>query len=241
MIRKIQSGPIWKAAMTVLICACALGGCSSGAKSQAEAEEKEAIARTEFTGRIENFFEYEPLKAGKPSQFRIHLTDLSDGSPVEKAEVKLTIRAKGGGASAGETTVLIDTPEHQLTMVIQNFDEFSGIRFKSMSKSYISFGDRELWFIVDGKRMRIDTASESKAPSNLQDEDEKGRTPWTTLITSMSLPQLEEIVSGNKVEMRLGTVEVTWSQSVLDNMREYVRTLASYAPSRQKSRGRRPW
>jgi len=95
------------AAMTLLICACALGGCSIGAKSQAEAEEEEAIARTEFTGRIENFFEYEPLKAGKPSQFRIHLTDLSDGSPVEKGEVRLTIRAKGGGASAGETTAKV--------------------------------------------------------------------------------------------------------------------------------------
>src|SRR5262245_8285293 len=107
MVRKIQSAPIWSAAMTVLICACALGGCSSGAKSKAEAEEEEAIARTEFTGRIENFFEYKPLKAGKASQFRIHLTDLSDGSPVEKAEVKLTIRAKGGGASAGETTAKV--------------------------------------------------------------------------------------------------------------------------------------
>jgi hypothetical protein len=108
MIRKFQSAPIWMTAMTVLICACALSGCSSsGANPQAEAEEEEAIARTEFTERIENFFEYEPLKAGKPSMFRIHLTDLSDGSPVEKAEVKLTIRAKGGGASAGETTAKV--------------------------------------------------------------------------------------------------------------------------------------
>jgi hypothetical protein len=106
MIRKIQSfqsSPVLVTVMTLLICACAFSGCSrSGAKSQAEAEEEEAIARTEFTERIENFFEYQPLKAGKPSQFRIHLTDLSDGSPVEKAEVKLTVRAKGG-ASAGET------------------------------------------------------------------------------------------------------------------------------------------
>ncbi len=108
MIRKIQSEPIWTAAMTLLICACALGGCSrSGAKSQAEADEEEAIARTEFTGRIENFFEYQPLKAGKASQFLIHLTDLSDGSPVEKAEVKLTIHAKGSGASAVETTAKV--------------------------------------------------------------------------------------------------------------------------------------
>ncbi len=102
MIRKTQSALIWMAAMTLLVYACALGGCSRGAKPQAEAEEEEAIARTEFTGRMENFFEYEPLKAGKPSQFLIHLTDLSDGSPVEKAEVKLTIHTRGGGA-VGQT------------------------------------------------------------------------------------------------------------------------------------------
>jgi len=107
MIRKIQSALIWMAAITLLICACTLGSCSRGAKPRAEAEEEEAIARTEFTERIENFFEYAPLKAGKPSQFRIHLTDLSDGSPVEKAEVKLMISANGGGASAGQVTAKV--------------------------------------------------------------------------------------------------------------------------------------
>ena len=74
-----------------------LAACSQGGQSQAEAGE-EAIARTEFTERIENFFEYEPLKAGRSSQFLIHLTDLSDGSPVEKAEVTLSLRQKKNSA-----------------------------------------------------------------------------------------------------------------------------------------------
>ena len=69
-------------------------GCSptSPAPAATEHDEPEALARTEFTDRVENFFEYEPLHAGKPSQFRIHLTDLSDGSPVEQAKVSLTVR-----------------------------------------------------------------------------------------------------------------------------------------------------
>ncbi|MBA3572891.1 MAG: FixH family protein [Pyrinomonadaceae bacterium] len=68
-----------------------------GSRQQAEAEhEEEALSRTEFTDRVENFFEYEPLKSGKPSQFLIHLTDLSDGTPVEQAEVTLTTRTKSG-------------------------------------------------------------------------------------------------------------------------------------------------
>lgn len=73
--------------------------CGSRPKAGAEAE-VEAESRTEFTNRIENFFEYEPLKAGKPSQFLIHLTDLSDGTPVEKADVTLSVRSKGGAEVA---------------------------------------------------------------------------------------------------------------------------------------------
>ena len=79
-----------------------LAAAACGSRPQAEAEaEAEAESRTEFTGRIENFFEYDPLKAGKQSQFLIHLTDLTDGTPVEKAEVTLTARPKGGGATGG--------------------------------------------------------------------------------------------------------------------------------------------
>jgi hypothetical protein len=92
--------------MTALVLMILFGafGCSRDTKPVAKAEsEEKAIARTEFTERIENFFEYEPLKKGKPSQFLIHLTDLTDGSPVEKAEVTLTIRPKGNNAVAGET------------------------------------------------------------------------------------------------------------------------------------------
>jgi hypothetical protein len=70
-------------------------GCGSSPKLEAEHEE-EALTRTEFTGRIENFFEYTPLKAGQQSQFLIHLTDLTDGTPIETAEVTLVTRAKGG-------------------------------------------------------------------------------------------------------------------------------------------------
>lgn len=94
-----------RSSMTALLLLILLGalGCSRAAKPEAKAEaEEEAIARTEFTERIENFFEYEPLKKGKPSQFLIHLTDLTDGTPVENAEVTLTIRAKATNSTAGQ-------------------------------------------------------------------------------------------------------------------------------------------
>lgn len=83
----------WLTALSLLILALFFASCSSAPK--VEKEEEEALSRTEFTDRIENFFEYTPLKAGKSSQFLIHLSDLKDGSPVEKAEVSLKIKRKG--------------------------------------------------------------------------------------------------------------------------------------------------
>jgi 5-hydroxyisourate hydrolase-like protein (transthyretin family) len=73
----------------------------------APAAEPEALSRTEFTQRVENYFEYEPLHSGKASPVRIHLTDLSDGSPVEKAEVTLTVRPKAASTSVVQTTARI--------------------------------------------------------------------------------------------------------------------------------------
>lgn len=76
-----------------------VSGCNR-TQPAAQEHEEEALSRTEFTDRIENFFEHNPMKAGKPTQFLIHLTDLSDGTPVEKAEVTLVARAKDGNEIA---------------------------------------------------------------------------------------------------------------------------------------------
>ena len=64
--------------------------------STSPAEEEEAIARTEFNERLENFFEFDAFKPGRASKFLIHLTDLTTGKPVSKAEVTLTARGPNG-------------------------------------------------------------------------------------------------------------------------------------------------
>jgi 5-hydroxyisourate hydrolase-like protein (transthyretin family) len=91
MVRRRVAWVCCASALVVLAVACDRGQPTSS-KQVAE-----TLARTEFTERIENFFEYEPLKAGKASAFLIHLTDLSDGAPVEKAEVTLTVRREREG------------------------------------------------------------------------------------------------------------------------------------------------
>ena len=90
-----------------LLVIIAFGASACSRAEKVTADEEEALSRTEFTERIENFFEYDALKPGKTSQFLIHLTDLSDGSPVEQAEVTLTIRSQGSGAEVGQTKARI--------------------------------------------------------------------------------------------------------------------------------------
>ena len=102
----------WKAvALSLLqVVFLTLPGCSSEsptAEPVTKEEEPEAIARTEFTDRLENFFEYEKLRAGKPSQVRIHLTDLADGSPVEQAVVATAIRRAGGKDTVSQSTAKV--------------------------------------------------------------------------------------------------------------------------------------
>ena len=93
----MASGVVVRSRVAWIACATAILVTSSGCgrAPTAVAKPEETLSRTEFTERIENFFEHEPLKAGKPSAFLIHLTDLSDGAPVEKADVTLTVRPSG--------------------------------------------------------------------------------------------------------------------------------------------------
>jgi hypothetical protein len=67
---------------------------------------KPSLARSS-PGGSRTSSKYGPFKAGKPSQFRIHLTDLSDGSPVEQAEVTLSVRAGNGGSEVSRTKAKI--------------------------------------------------------------------------------------------------------------------------------------
>src|SRR5947207_13952598 len=92
----------WKriAASTLLSMTFFLTNCSKPETAAPAPVEPEALSRTEFTKRVENYFEYEPLRHAKPSQVRINLTDLSDGAPVEKAEVTLADRPKGSAETA---------------------------------------------------------------------------------------------------------------------------------------------
>lgn len=69
---------------------------SAVASASPSAEGPDPIARTEFGSRVENFFEFDALKPGQPSQFLIHLTELETGRPIEKAALALVVRGPNG-------------------------------------------------------------------------------------------------------------------------------------------------
>lgn len=55
--------------LTLLVLVAFGGGACSRAEKASTVDHDDALSRTEFTNRIENFFEFDPLKAGKKSQF----------------------------------------------------------------------------------------------------------------------------------------------------------------------------
>lgn len=88
-----KSGQVRRFALLLSLLLLSCGQSSTPVQQHSEGEH-EAIARTEFSNRIENFFEYSPLVPGKASHFLIHLTNLSTGKPVKNAEVELIVTDK---------------------------------------------------------------------------------------------------------------------------------------------------
>src|SRR6266545_6939769 len=88
--------PSWLRGLSILIAVVALAPACRRGESPVSAPAAATLARTAFPGRIENLFEYTLPAAGKTSRFTIHFTDLSDGSPVDGAEVTLTTPAAPG-------------------------------------------------------------------------------------------------------------------------------------------------
>jgi membrane fusion protein, heavy metal efflux system len=68
----------------LLVCACSRG---PAPVSPPDEDDPPALDVTVWTDRTELFMEYPPLVAGEQARFAIHLTDLSDFSPVREGRV----------------------------------------------------------------------------------------------------------------------------------------------------------
>ena len=120
-----------------LLASCLLTACSRAAGNAPQAEIKH-LSHTVFTEKVGAYLVYQPLKAGQPSEFALHLTDLAEGTPVGQAEINFTARAKGNQvpthfkAQASKTTgvytaqvVLPKSGEYDIEFEIKH-EKFAG-------------------------------------------------------------------------------------------------------------------
>jgi hypothetical protein len=123
--------------MLALFMASSFSACSR-ASSNTLAIENERLSKTVFTEKLGAYLIYSPLKAGKPSDFALHLTDLDEGTPVAKAEITLNARSKSNQAvttfraEASETAgvytsqVTLPRPDEYYVEFQINHPKFSG-------------------------------------------------------------------------------------------------------------------
>jgi hypothetical protein len=144
--------------------------------------------------------------------------------------------------------VLLDNAERKLTLAmsykmikkdVENasilLEEFAALRFELYSKSPVNLADQDLHFLVDGKSLSIGRSSPSVPGPLSLDEDEKGRPPVMIVSTALTLSQMEQLAKGNKIEMRLGKIELTFSSSTMAAIKEFTREFINNSPTRMNS------
>jgi hypothetical protein len=145
----------------------------------------------------------------------------SDAKSVgDQIEVK-TDRFSGVTTVRLKPQVILDKPEHQLTMEIETKlgerkhydsekDEVRAfILLRSQSKEAVNFGDEELHVMVDGKPIEITRP--------IGDVDAGAR----TFLSTCRRPAIEQLSKAKKMEMRLGAIEIAIALPVIANLREY--------------------
>jgi hypothetical protein len=147
---------------------------------------------------------------------------------------------------------ILDTPDQSITMrleakfgdkkirdttdqVMEMLDEKAMVWFESFANVPTDFGDKELHFIIDGKRLKIGESS-----GGTPDQSPKSTyRSLKTFVNILDTDELKQLAAGKHVEMRLGKYEFTLSSAVLENLREFVREFIRYAPSSKLKERRR--
>ena len=137
--------------------------------------------------------------------------------------------------------VIIDSPDHRLEMEMETklggkrlsgvpeVDEMVIITFTSLSNGGVDFGDKELHFLVDGRPIKGGENS-GGIPSRVEGPDSKFRIR-RRLVNGLSLAALQKLARGNRVEMRLGSIELTLDEKLMKQIRAFV----SASPSQYKN------
>jgi hypothetical protein len=174
---------------------------------------------------------------------------VGDDGKTGQVEVKAD-RFSGDVTVTMKPQTLIDSPALKLTMEMEYrlnqkqmgaspvlVEELASVTLTSSVKDSVDYGDRELHFLVDGVRVAGRRTSSDSAHPLLSEQDGKGRTPDFTFFSTLDLSQVERLVTGKRVEMRLGPIETTLSPATLAAIRDFAREFAAHAPTRSNRKG----
>jgi hypothetical protein len=154
-------------------------------------------------------------------------------STNDQVEVK-TDRFSGVITVKLKPQVILDKPDQLMTIDIETkigekgrFEsEKAGVKaefwFRSQATSLVDFGDQELHFLINEKPLDIGRAMGGLDTGVDKSKLKPGFRSSQSFVSILSRSDLERFGKARLVEMRLGSVELTLSQSVIAILREYV-------------------
>jgi hypothetical protein len=151
----------------------------------------------------------------------------------DQVEVK-TDRFSGVTTVKLKPQVILDKPDHQMTIDIETKlgekgqldfekdDVKSETRFRSLYKGSVDFGDQELHLLIDGKPLdlgKIPGGDPEATDENMRRQ--RGFRISTFFVAIFDRRGLEQIGRATRIEMRLGSIELTLGQPQVALLREY--------------------
>lgn len=130
--------------------------------------------------------------------------------------------------------VILDKRDHKLTIEIETKlgekgkfefekdDVKAEVWFRSQATDLVRFGDQELHFLIDDSPLNLGRAMGDIDTSVDKSKLKPGFRSSQSFVSIFSRPDLERFSKARRIEMRLGSVELTFDRSAVANIREYV-------------------
>lgn len=168
-------------------------------------------------------------------------------STNDQVEVK-TDRFSGVTTAKLKPLVILNKPDHQMTIEIETKlgekgqldvekdDVKAETWFRSLYKGSVDFGDQELHMLIDGKPFdlgKIPGGDPEATDENMRRQ--RGFRISTFFVAILDRRVMEQIGRATRVEMRLGSIEITLGRPEVAVLREYAnQVLAQHKVVRER-------
>jgi hypothetical protein len=154
-------------------------------------------------------------------------------STSDQIEVK-TDRFSGVTTVKLKPQMILDKPDHQLTIDIETklgekvrFESEkeevkAEVWFRSQATHLVDFGDQELHFLIDEKPLDIGRAMGSLDVGVDKSKLKPGFRSSQSFVSIFSRSDLERFRNASRIDMRLGSIELSLGRSEVAILREYV-------------------